>query len=91
MPDKPVEFLMKPDDARSFRRRARSFRLAMWLAARASRHPRNLLDRIALRLLDFALAPTDPARDYMRDEIVDADIGFSVAELEEHQRGKGRP
>ena len=51
------------------------------LVQRVSRKRKRLLDRIALWLLARMTKPKSPQTDFMRDEIVDGDIGFSVEEL----------
>ena len=62
--------------------------LAVGLAQRASRRRKRLLDAAASWLLGLMLKPR-PRDDFMRDEIVDADIGFTAEELEAYQRGAG--
>ena len=69
----------------AFRRRVRTFRLVMWLVVGASRLDSSSMDR--LRLANRRAAPRNPERDFMRDEIVDADIGFTVLELDALHRG----
>ena len=60
-------------------------RLAMWLAARASRDT-GVIDRLCRQLLDRALTlPEDHS--FMRDEWVDNDAGFDADELDRYQRG----
>ena len=67
-------------------RYTRRLGLQMRIAQRASRGRKGWLDRLALRFLERVSRPK-PADDFMRDEIVDAGIGFSVEELETYQRG----
>ena len=74
-------------DTRAFRRRARASRLSMWLVARASRLDGSWIDRLCLRLVNRQTTPRNPDQDFMRDEIVDADIGFTASELDAFQRG----
>ncbi|MCE2542121.1 MAG: hypothetical protein J4F30_01580 [Acidobacteria bacterium] len=74
-------------DNRAFRKRARAYRLTMWLLERASRHNGSWIDRLSLRLVNRRITPKDPRQDFMRDEIVDADIGFTASELDAYQRG----
>jgi hypothetical protein len=74
------------NDEKAFRRRVRQARIGRRLARSASRKRRGWIDRLLTRLLRRAIAPASPADDYMRDEIVDADIGFSAEELERYQR-----
>lgn len=61
--------------------------LQMRLAQRVSRKRKTLLDRLLTKLLGRALAPKTPEDDFMRDELVDADIGFSADELDAYARG----
>lgn len=76
---------MKKDD---FDRRVRLARFGQWLARSAFRKKKGWLDRLRVRLLARVLRPADPAKDFMRDEIVDADIGFDAEELARWQRGE---
>ena len=78
-------------DRRAYRKRARTHRLTMWLVARASRLDGSWIDRLCLRLVNRKIAPRNPEKDFMRDEIVDADIGFTVGELDAYQRGGSEP
>ncbi len=59
------------------------------LAQRASRKDKGLVDRLVTRLLDRSTRPSSPADDFMRDDLVDAGIGFSADELEAYSRGEG--
>ncbi len=67
----------------------RKSRLMIALAQRASRRRKGLIDRLVTRVLDRATRPGSPEDDFMRDEIVDAGIGFSAEELEAYSRGEG--
>jgi len=58
---------------------------ASGLAQRASRKRKRLLDRIAVWIIARMTKPKSPQADFMRDEIVDGDIGFSVEELAAYQ------
>ncbi len=78
-------------DARAYRRRVRAHRLSMWLIARASRLNGSWIDRQCLRLMNRRPTPRNPDQDFMRDEIVDADIGFTASELDAFQRGAPAP
>ena len=71
----------------SMKRRMHTSRLGLWLAERAGRHPKSWLDRLALRMLERALGPVDPQNDFMHDELIESDRGYSARELEEYQRG----
>ena len=59
------------------RKAARASRLAQ----RASRKRKGLLDRLALWIVARMTKPKSPQADFMRDEIVDSGVGFSVEEL----------
>ena len=65
----------------------RRTRMQMAIAQRASRKRKGLLDRLAFAFLSRVTTPK-PEEDFMRDEICDAGIGFSVEELEAYQRGE---
>lgn len=56
------------------------------IARRVSRKRKSLLDRLLTRLLDRLTRP-DPSDDFMRDEIVDAGIGFDADELRRYRAG----
>lgn len=75
--------------ARDFKRRARFGRFAFRLVRSAGRKRQSWLDRLLTRFLRRATAPK-PGADFMRDELVDADIGFDPAELARY-RDSGRP
>ena len=68
------------------RKRERSAKLTLWLAARASRY-KSMLDRVCRKMIDRATR-IDPASDFMRDPLVDNDEGFDPDELERYQRGE---
>ncbi|NNL66543.1 MAG: hypothetical protein HKP30_09895 [Myxococcales bacterium] len=57
----------------------------MRLAQRASRKRKSWLDRLVTTFLRRATRPK-PDDDFMRDEIVDAGVGFSAEELEAYQQ-----
>ena len=67
----------------AYRRRVRSQRLTTRIGRALGRKRRHLLDRmllvIVVRGARQATQATDP--DFMRDAIVDADIGFTPEEL----------
>jgi len=54
----------------------------------AFRKRKSWLDRLLTGLLRKVTTPADPRADFMRDEIVDADIGFDPDELERYQKGE---
>lgn len=53
----------------------------------ARRRRQGLLDRRVTRLLDRVTRPKSPDDDCMRDDIVDAAIGFRADELDAHAMG----
>ena len=61
-------------------------RLMVAVARRSSRN-QTWLDRRCRKLLERA-TQVPPERDFMRDEFVDADLGFDPDELERYQRGE---
>jgi hypothetical protein len=78
------------DAERSYRRRARFGRFAFRLVRSAGRKRQSWLDRLLTRVLRRATAP-QPGADFMRDELVDADIGFDPAELARYQESRQIP
>ena len=74
------------DVQKSIRKKERSTRLAIWMAARSSRN-KTFLDRMCRKMIVKATA-VDPAKDFMRDEFVDNDQGFDPDELDRYQRGE---
>ena len=63
-----------------------SAKLAIWMATRSSRN-RTLVDRICRRMVNRAVAIA-PEDDFMRDELIDNDLGFDADELDLYQRGQ---
>ena len=62
-------------------------RVARLLLQRASLKQERLFDRLCARLLTWATNSSNAQPDhYMRDELIDADIGFDPKELEQYQR-----
>jgi len=70
-----------------YRQRVRRARFGLRLVRSAGRKRRGWLDRFLTRLLRRATTPA-PGTDFMRDELVDANIGFDPADLERYQRGE---
>ncbi len=74
-------------------KRTRIAKIQLWMAARASRN-RSMLDRIVQpimnRILDKALE-LDPENDFMTDDIVNSNIGYTAEDLERYQRGEDDP
>jgi hypothetical protein len=78
------------DSERDFKRRARFGRFAFRLVRSAGRKRQSWLDRLLTRFLRRATAPK-PGADFMRDELVDADIGFDPAELARYRDSQRPP
>ena len=77
-----------PLSGKPLERFTRKLALQMRVAGRVSRKRKNVLDRLLTRLLDRLTRPRTPADDFMRDEIVDAGIGFGADQLERYQSGR---
>ncbi len=73
-------------EQKKVRKKERSARLAIWMAARSSRN-KTFLDRMCRKMITKATT-VDPAKDFMRDEFVDNDRGFDPDELDRYQRGE---
>ena len=71
---------------KDIRKKERSARLMMWMAARSSRN-KTLIDRLCRRLIVRATT-VDPEKDFMRDPLIDNDEGFDPDELDRYQRGE---
>ena len=82
----------RPLAGKALERHTRKNRLMMALAQRASRKHKSCFDRLVVRFLDRSTRPKSAEDDFMRDEIVDAGIGFSADELDAYasrDRGSG--
>ena len=71
---------------KELRKRERSATVALWMAERASRN-KSLLDRVCRRMVARATR-IEPERDFMRDPLIDNDLGFDPDELDRYQRGE---
>lgn len=60
--------------------------LKIWMAKRSSRN-RTLIDRFCRRMIDKAVT-VSPENDFMRDEMIDQDLGYDPDELERYQQGQ---
>ena len=69
----------------SYRRRVRRARLSEWIGKHACRDT-SLMDRLCRRLIERT-TPAETA-DYMKDEIIDLDLGYDADELDRYQRGE---
>jgi len=72
---------------KSYRKRARKGRIMIWLASRASRDSNRLIDRLCRKLMNRAMT-LEPEDDFMRDDIIDNDLGFSADELDAYEKSK---
>lgn len=73
-------------EQKTVRKKERSARLAIWMAARSSRN-KTFLDRMCRKMITKATT-VDPEKDFMRDEFIDNDQGFDPDELDRYQRGE---
>ncbi len=77
-----------PLSGKALDRHARRTAWMIGLAQRASRKDKGLLDRLVTRFLDRATRPKSAEDDFMRDDLVDAGIGFSADELDAYSKGR---
>ena len=64
----------------------RQARLMAWMATKSS-SKKGLIDKICRFILNKATA-VKPEDDFMRDALIDNDLGFDPDELERYQRGE---
>lgn len=76
---------MSADD-KAIRKRERSAKLMVWMVGKSSRN-RSLSDRICRFLVNRATT-VKPEDDFLRDPLIDNDVGFDPNELERFQRGE---
>ncbi len=74
----------------AYRKRVRAAGIGLRLARSAFRKRQSWLDRLLTRLLRRATTPRTANADFMRDELVDASIGFDPEELSRYQQGGAR-
>ena len=77
---------MKADEQKQRRAEERKAKISVWIARRASRDT-GIIDRLCRRFLSRALGRA-PAKDFMRDDWVNTDVGFDPDELDRYQRGE---
>lgn len=75
-----------PPTKEELAKQTRKLAFASGMAQRTFRKKKNVIDHAATFMLKRAVTPK-PEDDFMRDEICDADIGFSAEELEAYQKG----
>ncbi len=71
---------------REIRKRERTARMMAYLAGKSAKN-RSLSDRICRFLVNRATA-VKPEDDFMRDLLIDNDMGFEPDELDRFQRGE---
>lgn len=76
---------MSADD-KTIKRRERSAKLMTWMAGKSSRN-QSFTDRVCRFLVDRATA-VKPEDDFLRDPLIDNDVGFDPDELDRFQRGE---
>ena len=86
MPDQQAVRTGMSAGEKELRRRERAATIGIWIAGRAARN-RSLLDRVCRRLLEKATGVDGP-REFMRDPLIDEELGFDPDELERYQRGE---
>lgn len=64
----------------------RAAKMGIWMASKGSRN-KTISDKICRFLLAKATA-MKPEDDFMRDELIDNDLGFDADELDRFQRGE---
>lgn len=69
-----------------YKRRVLEAKVGLWLAQRASRET-GLVDR-ACRFLLTKILSVPAEKDFMKDDIIENDVGYSAEELDRYQRGE---
>ncbi len=77
-----------PPTRQELEKQTKKAAFATGLAQRTFRKKKNVIDHAANFMLTRAMTPK-PEKDFMRDDICDADIGFSAAELEAYSKSGG--
>lgn len=62
--------------------------MAEWMIRRAGKQNRNWLDKIIISLLDKMVSTKHLENDYMADEWLESEPGFSIEELEAYENSK---
>ena len=73
-------------DDKEIRKLERATKLTIWMAGKSSRN-RSLSDKLCRLLVKRATA-VKPADDFLRDPLIDNDLGFDPDELDRFQRGE---
>jgi hypothetical protein len=71
---------------RQLRKQERSAKLSIFLAAKSSRN-KSFTDKICRFLINRVTA-VKPEDDFLRDPLIDNDMGFDPDELDRYQRGE---
>lgn len=56
--------------------------LMEWMAQRASKQNKNWLDKIIISFLNKMVSTENLKEDYMADELIESEPGFTIEELE---------
>lgn len=62
--------------------------LMEWMAQRASKQHKNWLDKIIIAILNKVVSTKHLKDDYMADEWLESEPGFTIEELENFEREK---
>lgn len=73
-------------DEKIYNKKVKQAKIGLWIAQRASRDT-GLVDKVC-RFLLTKILKVPPEKDFMRDEIIDNDLGYSPEELDRYQRGE---
>lgn len=63
--------------------------LAEWMIGRAGKKSNSFLDKMILSLLNKMVSTKHLENDYMADEWLESEPGFTIEELEAYENGKG--
>lgn len=63
-------------------------RLAEWMVRRAGKQSKSWLDKVIISLLNKMVSTKHLENDYMADEWLESEPGFSIEELEAYENGK---
>lgn len=76
----------KQQQNKAFEKKVKKIQFAMKLAKRGMRN-KSLLDKFCAFLMK-RMTQNSPRKDFMVDELVDADLGFDPDELARYERGE---
>lgn len=69
-----------------YHKSVRTARITMWIVSRATRNT-GLMSKLCRFILSKVMK-IDPDNDFMKDSIIDTDLGYSVEALEKFERGE---